>query len=399
GPADDRGAFPLPEPPLVVEDIEPGARGGRFVIATFGDPKTFNPITANESSSRDIYRFLFAALLNFDEQKQAVYPGLAESWSVETDQRTFTFKLRKGLRWSDGTPLTADDVVFTWRAIYDPNVVCAVADILKVRGQPFTVEKVDDLTVRITTPEIYAPFIEYAGAGVQIIPKHKHEAALKNGTFESALGINTPPEEIVCSGPYRLKQFKAGELTLLERNPWYFAVDGAGTRLPYFDNVIYTVVPDMNAMSLRFRKGESDAFEYVRPDEFDTYKAEADAGKYQLLDMGQGLERAFLWFNLNPGTSTNSGKPFVEPYKLGWFQQKKFRQAVAHAIDRPSIIKSIYAGRAEPNYGYIGRANGKWNNPDLKEYPFDLDRAARCCRRSASPTATRTACWRTRRAA
>jgi peptide/nickel transport system substrate-binding protein len=377
GPAatDNREQFPLPTPPLVVEDIEPGTRGGRLVIATFGDPKTFNPITANEQSSRDIYRFLFAALLSFDEAKQEVSPGLAESWTVGEDQKTFTFKLRQGLRWSDGAPLTADDVVFSWQAIYDTNVVCALADLLKIRGEKFQVSKVDDLTIRITTPDVFAPFLEFAGAGVYIIPKHKLEASLKSGTFESALGINTTPADIVCSGPFRMKQFKAGELTLMERNPYYFAVDKAGTRLPYLDTVIYTVVPDMNAMSLRFRQGESDAFENVRPDEYDTYKAEAAAGKYQLLDLGQGLERAFVWFNLNTGTNPSTGKPYVNPKKLKWFSQKAFRQAVAHCIDRESIIKSIYAGRAEPNYGYIGKANGKWLNPNLKEYPFNLQKA------------------------
>ena len=109
----------LPEPPLVA-NCEPGIPGGRLVIACYGDPKTFNPITANEQSSEEIYRHLFANLLGFDYSTQQVSPGLAATWTNSPDGLTWTFNLRKGLRWSDGQPLTADDVVFTWKAIYDP---------------------------------------------------------------------------------------------------------------------------------------------------------------------------------------------------------------------------------------------------------------------------------------
>ena len=102
----------MPDPPLVAT-CQPGIPGGRLVLAEPGDPKTFNPITANESSSLDIYRFLFASLLGFDSVTQEVEPGLAESWTNSPDGKTWTFKLRKNLRWSDGEPLTADDVMFT----------------------------------------------------------------------------------------------------------------------------------------------------------------------------------------------------------------------------------------------------------------------------------------------
>src|SRR6185503_8391181 len=112
---------PLPEPPLTL-NIEPGVRGGRMVVGALGDPKTFNPITANESTSTEIIRFLFAGLVNTDLISYELYPGLAESWKVEDDKKTWAFKLRKGLRWSDGRPLNADDVVFTWQIIYSTNI-------------------------------------------------------------------------------------------------------------------------------------------------------------------------------------------------------------------------------------------------------------------------------------
>ena len=112
--------YPLPEPPLVA-DCAPGIPGGRLVVATFGDPKTFNPITANEQSSEEIYPASVRTLLGYDPIKQEVEPGLAESWTNSPDGKTWTFTLRKNLRWSDGEPLTADDVVFTWDVIYNPE--------------------------------------------------------------------------------------------------------------------------------------------------------------------------------------------------------------------------------------------------------------------------------------
>ena len=446
--------IPLPEPPAVA-NCEPGTYGGRLVIATFGDPKTFNPITANEGSSQDIYRFLFASLTDLDAPTQELKPSLAESWSVEKDQKTWTFKLRKGVKWSDGHPFTADDVIFTWNdVIYNKAIDNVTVDLFLIDGKDFAVTKVDDYTVRVVTPDIYAPFAE-AWGGTSILPKHALAKAVAEKRFESAYGINTKPEEIVGCGPFKLKEFKPGQLTLLERNPHYFVVDKKGQRLPYLDNVIYTVVPDMNATSLRFLKGESDVNEMVRPDEFEKYKADADKGKFTLLELGIGLERGFLWFNQNTNIAstfeitsdppeveitwnkvprgktpltkkltlgevelvakskdgaeetktltllnghalpvvvkfsfgtvqikgesasvkTIAAKPLVDPKRLKWFRNTTFRQAIAYAVDRPSIVKSIYAGRGQPNYGIETEGNKKWYHPGIRKYPFDLDKA------------------------
>ncbi len=442
----------LPQPPCVYR-CEPGVRGGRLVIATFGDPKTFNPITENEGTSREIIRFLFAAMITLDWPTQQAEPGLAHSWSVAEDKKTWTWKLRSGLKWSDGKPLTADDVVFTWNdVVYNPDIINVTRDLFTIDGKEFKVSKVDDLTVQVVTPEPYAPFVEYFG-GVEILPKHILAKAVSEKKFESAYGINTAPDQLVCSGPFKLKQYKAGEFTLLERNPNFFGVDKAGTRLPYLDNVIYTTVPDMNATSLRFLKGESDIHENVRPDEFERFKTEADTGKFKLESLGIGPEKAFVWFNLNtnhvvnlqfscdqPGTTllvksavnqkldklpsearvmpgelelvarfgtndqkrtvtitqgkalplavkfdsgtititgakgetTVQSKPLVDAKKMRWFSQLKFRQAIAHAIDRPSIIKSIYAGRAQESDGFVSAALKKWHNPNVPKYPYDV---------------------------
>lgn len=367
--------FPLPKNPYVSK-CEPGGRGGRLVVATFGEPKTFNPITANESSSTDIIGHLFGALLRIEVPTQEVVPGLAESWKVEPDQKTWTFTLREGVRWSDGHPLTADDVVFTWNdVIYNPEINNVTADLFKIDGKNIAVSKVDDYTIRAVTPAPYAPFLEYFGAGVAILPKHALAQAVAEKKFESAYGVNSKPEEIVVSGPFKLKQYKPGEFVLLERNPLYWAVDAKAQRLPYLDNIIWTTVPNFDAMSLRFLKSESDVQDVIRPDEIDRFTEEAKKGKFKVIDLGMQMERGFVWFNQNTNVNAKTSKPLVAPYKLKWFRNVKFRQAISHAMDRPSIIKSIYAGRAIEAAGYISPANKKWYNPNIPKYSFDPAKA------------------------
>jgi len=365
---------PLPQNPMISE-CEPGVRGGRIVIGDIAAPKTFNPITANEGSSDNVNRLLFSGLTTIDAPSQKVVPALAESWSVAADQKTWTLKLREGVRWSDGHPFTADDVVFTWNdIIYNPKINNVTVDGFRIHGQNFTISKVDDLTVTVVTPEIYAPFLENFGTR-QILPKHALAKTVAEGRFEAAYGINAKPSEVVGTGPFRLKQFSPGNLTLLERNPYFWIVDKKGTRLPYFDNVVYTVVPDLNAMALRFLKGESDVDERIRPDEVDRFKAESASGRFKVVELGPGTETLFFCFNQNTNLNAKTGKPIVDPKKLKWFRNTKFRQAISYAIDRDSIVRSLYGGRAKPNYGYVTEANYKWFNPKIRQYPHDLAKA------------------------
>ncbi len=362
-------SYPLPEPPLAAP-CQPGIPGGKLVIATFGDPKTFNPITANEQSSIDISRFLFASLLGFDWPNQQPEQGLADWWTNSPDGKTWTFHLRKNLRWSDGTPLTADDVVFTWGVIYNPAIDNVTRDLFIVDGKQFKVSKVNDLTVQVVTPGIYAPMLENFG-GVAIMPQHILAKAVADGTFNSSYGVDWAAKDIVGSGPFRLKEYKPAEYTLLERNPYFCEVDSKGQRLPYIDDVVYTVVPDMNAMALRFLSGEDDVDESVTPDQYDQFKADSDKGHFSLLEPGIGLETSFFFFNENTNVNPKTGGPLVDPVKLKWFRNTKFRQACSYAIDRDTIIRSVYEGRAIPNYGFVTPGNKKWYDPDTKKYPYD----------------------------
>ncbi len=374
-PSAPPAAGALPPSPLVAK-CEPGIRGGRLVIATFVDPKTFNPITANEVSSTDVTLKINGGLVSVDAPTQEVVPGLAESWSVEPDNKTWTFHLRKGLRWSDGKPLNADDVIFTWNdVIYNTNIINVTVDQFRIDGKDFAVSKVDDYTVRVVTPEVYAPFLQFFGGGVTILPKHILADAVKEKRFESAYGINTPVDQVVGCGPFRIKQYVQGQYVRLERNPYFWEVDSKGQQLPYLDEVVITIVPDQNAESLRFLKGEADLQEIVRPEEYDRFKEESAKGKFRLIDLGLAGDHDMLFFNENPEKNPKTGKPYVDPIKLKWFRDVKFRQAVSYAIDREAIVRSALGGRGQPNYSFAQTENNYWYNPNIKKYPYDPAKA------------------------
>jgi peptide/nickel transport system substrate-binding protein len=367
--------YPLPDPPVVV-NCAPGIRGGHLIISELGEPKTFNYITANEQSSIDICRFMFWSLLNMDEPTQEVKPGLADFWTNSPDGKTWTFRLRKNLRWSDGAPLTADDVVFTWNeVIYNPKIDNVTRDGFIIGGKEFKITKVDDLTIQVETPVVYAPFLADFGSGVPIVPKHILEPFVTNGTFTSAYSVNTKPEDIVGSGPYRLKEYKPAQYTILERNPYFLEVDTNGTRLPYLDDIIFTVVPDFDTEALRLLSGEADADDMVRPMDYDRFKAAADAGKIALLDPGIGLDMISLCFNENTNVDAKTGKPLVDPAKLKWFRDTRFRQAVSYGINRDEMIQAAYSGRAVPIYASDTPGDKKWFDPNIKTYPYDPAKA------------------------
>jgi peptide/nickel transport system substrate-binding protein len=362
---------PLPSP--AVAQCEPGRRGGRLTLVIAGAPRTFNPLFAADGASDEAVRMIFGSLINLDLTTLDAQPALAESWSVAADSKTWTFKLRAGLRWSDGQPLTADDVVFTWNEVmYNPDMNRNTYDLFRIGGKNFSVSKVDDLTVRVVTPEVFAPFVEYFG-GVAILPRHIMGLAVQTRNFLSVYPAGARPQQIVGCGPFRVKQNQPGRLVLLERNPEFWMVDKQGQRLPYFDEVMLTV-GEAGQTETMFLNGKCDVLERTRPDQYAQFKSAAASVKFRLLELGVGTERDFLWFNLNPGTNS-AGQPLVNPAKLKWFQNEKFRQGVACALDRERMVHEIYGGRAEPMYGFISKENQKWNDPNIPRYAYDPPRA------------------------
>ncbi len=352
----------------------PGVYGGRVLIGAVGDPKTFNPIVASESSSRDIIERLFVSLVNRDNITQEIIPGLASGWDMSPDNLSITFHIRRGVVWSDGVPFSAYDVKFTYDAIYDPKVQNSLSDVMRVNGKPFQYAVVDSFTFRVSIPEPFAPFLMWAGS-VPVLPRHVLEPELKAGRFDAAYGVGTPPEKIVGCGPYLLEKYEAGVKTVLRRNPVYWRVDRAGNRLPYIERIIHVSLRSQETMLLNFQSGNLDMIDTVKPSDVPLLERDAEKRKYRVTNLGPTMNQNMFWFNLNDG-KTPEGKPFVDPWKLKWFRDVRWRKAMAHAVDRDGIIRTVFDGLAQPEYGPESPANRIWFNPDIVKYDFDLKKSA-----------------------
>jgi len=360
-----------------VLDAEVGRYGGRLVIATAGNPKSFNPVLANETSTTEITNGpLFSSCWGYNNKKQVEEPGLCEKYERSADGLTWTFTLREGILWSDGTPITTDDFEFTYAAMLDPKVPNSTKDLFKQgkdasgNEQFARFERVDARTFKFVTTQVNVIF-QYAVGSIYAIPKHKWEAQWKAGDFTRVMTLQTPPNEIVTSGPFRLKQFDTEQRVVLERNPHFWKVDQAGNRLPYIDQVIFVIVPDYNAAFLKFREGETHLHE-VRPDEIDLLKRELDKGDFVLAELGASFNTNYLMFNQDTGNDKD-GKPFVDPVRMKWFQNKAFRKAISHAIDRESIVRTVFHGQGVPHYGYTSPANKAWFTDTVTKYPYNLE--------------------------
>lgn len=375
--ADDQPRFHMQTPVPVEADTSkcaPGKYGGRVLIGELGDPKTFNPIVSSEQSSRDVGERMFATLITRDNITQEMIPSLAKRWEFSPDNLSITFYLRRGVLWSDGVPVTAYDVKFSYDAVYDPKVQNALNDIMRVNGQPFSYAVIDSFTFRVSIPSPFAPFLMWAGS-VPTLPRHVLEPELKAGKFDSAYGIGTPPEKIVTCGPYLLEKFEPGVKAVLRRNPNYWRIDRAGNRLPYIDRIIFVSLRSQETMLLNFQTGSQNMLDAVKPSDVPILERDAKKGNYRVVNLGPGMGQNMFWFNLNSG-KTPQGKPFVEPYKLKWFQDVRWRKAMSCAVDRDGIIKTVFDGMAQPQYGPETPANKFWFYPDCVKYPHDLKQAA-----------------------
>jgi peptide/nickel transport system substrate-binding protein len=344
-----------------------GARGGTLMLSNIAEAKTFNPLIAKETSSGAVFGALFDSLVTRDAETLKVEPALAKSWETSADGKSWTFHLRRGLRWSDGQPVTADDVIFSLDLIYDPKVETTAREILKVDGKPFTFAKLDTKSLRITTPTPFGPFLDVI-ANVTVLPKHKLEGPWKAGTFNSTWGVNTPPSELVGTGPYLLTQYLGAQKAVYKRNPNYWKLAQDGQPLPFIENRILQFVPDQNAELLKFRGGELDALT-VRAEDWPAIQKDQEKGQYRSLNMGPAWAISYVAFNMNPHAAK------LPAYKREWFSHKEFRQAVSYALNRDSMVQTVFRGLGRPLWSPVSEANKIFYNPKVKQYPHDPSRA------------------------
>jgi len=369
---DGRARIPLPPDTLTVVAEEIGKIGGRFVMAVTSAPKTFNPLMTNESSSSDITERMFVGLADYDNARLIDTPMLAKSWDVSPDGLEWTFHLRRGARFSDGHPITSADVLFSFEVANDTLLHPSVQDLVS----PLQLSAPDSMTVVVRTPRQYAVLLP-AVSSVRIMPRHVLESVYRAGGFASAYGITTAPESLVTSGPWRLHQYVAGEKTVLVPNPYWIGVDRKGTRLPYLDELVLMQVPDQNTAALKFKGGEVDGLENVKPEDYQSYEEGQSAGNYRVYELGTSLNSAFVWFNLNrvrqPVRGHKVGDPWVSRTQYAWFSDPRFRRAVSMAIDRDAMVRSAYFGQGRKNWTTM--TVGPWHDPAVTGPDYDPDAA------------------------
>lgn len=353
--------------------IEPhanGTRGGKVVYRLTAPPSTLNYLLAKDEAGLTASFFmLMGRLAEFDHANQKFVAGLAESWTTN-DGLTYDVKLRDGLQFSDGHPLTADDVVFTVTAMLDDRVKSpAFHDAMLVDDKPIGVKKVSDTQVQFIFPKAVASPENYL-VNVGILPKHVLEADLNAGKLAEDWKVDADVSKMVTSGPFIVTSSKPGESIDYARNPHYYKKDSAGTQLPYLDNVSITVISDPNNTFAQLGQGGVDIADRIRTNDF--VELNKSNGQVRGYDAGPGLSIDHIFFN---ESVEGPNGPLGNDVKRAWFTNKSFRRAIAAAIDRDTIANVTLQGLASPLYGFVSPANKVWIKSDLPKITYDLKAA------------------------
>jgi peptide/nickel transport system substrate-binding protein len=343
----------------------PAAPPRPIVAALRAEPRSFNRLASGDRASSLLAHLIHARLVHLNHQTQEIEPALATAWTLDADRRNYTLAFRPDVVFSDGTPFSAADVVFTFQALYDPRAEGPLASSLKVNGQPLAVRMVDARTVVLTLPAPFGPGLRLLNA-LPILPAHKLRDALAAGTFAKAWSTATPPADIVGLGPYVLRGYIPGDRLELARNPRYGA-RGPGVQ-PGIERITLRIIPSQDAERLALEAGELDIMNAdVRPDDLRAVRALAAAGRVRLFDIGPAVDQDTLWFNL--------GADARKPVAARPWLDRAVRRAVAHAVDRAAFVNTVYLGAGVQADGPIPPGNRVWHSDKLPRYDHDLARA------------------------
>jgi peptide/nickel transport system substrate-binding protein len=350
------------------------ARGqSQVVFSILSDPKTFNALLSQESPN--IFGLTYEGLVRENPLTGEIEPALAKSWIFSEDKLKLNVTLKDNLKWSDGKNLTIDDVIFTYNQLYlNKEIPSNARDSLKVgrSGILPTVKKLNNQQVEFSIPEPFAPFL--ANLALPILPKHILQESVNKKDqegkplFLSKWGVDTPPQEIIVNGAYRLVSYVTNQRLIFEKNPYFWQKDDQGNQLPYIEKVVWQIVANTDTSLLQFRSGGLDSLG-VSPEYYSLLKTEEKRGDFTIYNGGSAYGTTFIAFNLNTGK--RDGKPLVDPIKSRWFNNVKFRQAVAHAIDRQRIINNIYRGLGEKQLSPIS-VQSPFYYQGLKGYDYNI---------------------------
>jgi len=328
-------------------------KAGELRLSITGDPKTFDPLQVTEENSEVVRYLTGATLLRIDRVTDEVRPELAESWSIDKKGQSISFRLRSGLRFSDGTPLTADDVARTLRMAFDLRNASPAGDTFRSeRGFP-DVEVVSPTQITVRYPTTKAG-LERLFDELYIAPR---------------LSPSGAPGMPASAGPFFVSEYRSGVAVLLKRNPWYWKRDSTGRPLPYLDSIHLDIQTNRDIEAVRFVRGEIDLMRKLDPEGFRVISRQKPSAAR---DLGPSLDAEFLWFNQAPSS--------LPEWKRKWFTSTAFRHAVSTAINREDLARIAYNNHAHPAAGPLSPANRFWFNSELKPLRFDPEFAIRTLR-------------------
>lgn len=352
-----------------------GKFGGDLRTSTIGEgPRTFNPFNSNDATSTTMSELMYDGLLTTNPFTGELDVKLAKSFEVLPDKKTYLIELRHGLKWSDGKPITADDVVFTFNTIiFGGYGDTSLRDMLYIDGKLPTVEKTGRYSIKITTAKPFAPFAR--NLTVSIAPKHVFEPATKKGKdyFQSFYSTATPPNKFVISGAFKIKQYVPAQRVVFERNPNYYIINKQGEKLPYLDRYIIYIVGDINNETLKFEAGEIDVLA-LSGSLVQRFRELENNSDYRLYNIGTTTSTSFLMFNLN-NRKNEKGKFYVEPKKQAWFNDIAFRTAIDLVLDRDSLVLNVLSGVGVPLFAAESPSSLWLNKEVAKGHKQDLARA------------------------
>lgn len=347
-----------------------GKFGGEVVLSIFGEgPKTFNPFTSKDATSSQMAGMMFDGLFTTDPKTGEVIPKLAKGYEIKGN--TYYIYLRKGLKWSDGKAITANDVIFTWKDIIFAGLGnTSLRDSCIIDGKLPVVEKVDDYTVKFIISKPFAPFLRQLSA--EIAPKHIFENAVKQGAkyFDGFYSTTTPPDKFVTSGAFKLQEYIPAQRIIFTRNPNYYEINTKNEKLPYLNKVVYLIVGDANNEILKFEAKEIDVIS-LKGSNVSIYKQKEPRSDYKIYNIGPDTGTMFIVLNLNNRRNPD-GKYYVQPEKQFWFKDKNFRYAIDYAIDRDNMVQNIANGLAEPLFT-AESLNSIFLNKHIKGHKRDID--------------------------
>src|SRR6266853_1775065 len=320
--------------------------GGELRFCLRSEPKTFDPLLVDDDASLSIRYLTGGVLIRANRKTQDLEPELAESWRVSKDGKQITFKLRRGITFSDGSPISSEDVAFTMQRLMDPALHSSTGDAFRSGSGAVSTKIIAADQIAIIFP---APL-----AGLERL---FDQVAIMSG--------RSPKKEAAVLGPFLVAEYKAGSSVLLRRNPNYWKKDSQGHRLPYLDSIRLDIQSNRDVEMLRFKRGELDLINSLDTEYFDKL---ATTSPQLVHDAGPSLDSEQLWFN-------QVAKAPLPAYKKAWFLSTNFRRAISQAINRDDLSRIVFSGHAQPAVGPVSTANKFWFNSRLKAESYRPDAA------------------------